>query len=287
MVSTSTPPSGRRLQSRHLAGWRRALGRARPRPRGGGARARTGRRVLQVYHDRGPFWRHGRAARRPGLRRLDGVVLDLGVSSLQLDDAGRGFSFAVDGPLDMRMSGAGLSAAEVVNSADADTLADILRRYGEDAARRLAQAIVKRRQGCRSPRASWPSWPPAWSVARPAASIRRPAPFRRCAFRSMTSSRSSSARQAAEELLVPGGRLVVVAFHSLEDRIVKRFLTERSGAAPAVAPSAAGGRTGGGGAGVCWPSVRSGRPGGDRGQSPGTFRAPALGGAGATPEPAP
>ena len=83
-----------------------------------------------------------------GLRRLDGVVLDLGVSSLQLDDAGRGFSFAVDGPLDMRMSGAGLSAAEVVNSADANTLADILRRYGEEpAARRIENGFFTRNIG--------------------------------------------------------------------------------------------------------------------------------------------
>ena len=65
-----------------------------------------------------------------GVAQLDGVVLDLGVSSMQLDDAGRGFSFALDGPLDMRMSGVGPSAADVVNRADADTLADILRRYG-------------------------------------------------------------------------------------------------------------------------------------------------------------
>ena len=170
-----------------------------------------------------------------GLRRLDGVVLDLGVSSLQLDDAGRGFSFAVDGPLDMRMSGAGLSAAEVVNSADADTLADILRRYGEEpAARRLAQAIVKRRQGCPITRTRELAELAAGVVGRKAGRI-DPATRTFQALRIQVNDELEElerALQAAEELLVPGGRLVVVAFHSLEDRIVKRFLTERSGAAP-------------------------------------------------------
>jgi 16S rRNA (cytosine1402-N4)-methyltransferase len=170
-----------------------------------------------------------------GLRCLDGVVLDLGVSSLQLDDAGRGFSFAVDGPLDMRMSGAGLSAAEVVNSADAGTLADILRRYGEEpAARRLAQAIVKRRQGCPITRTRELAELAAGVVGRRAGRI-DPATRTFQALRIQVNDELEElerALRAAEELLVPGGRLVVVAFHSLEDRIVKRFLTERSGAAP-------------------------------------------------------
>ena len=171
-----------------------------------------------------------------GVRRLDGVVLDLGVSSMQLDEAGRGFSFAGDGPLDMRMSGVGMSAADVVNRADADTLADLLWRYGEEpAARRIARAIVERA-------AAAPDHPHARAGraggrrGRPQGRPHRPGDpdlpgAAHCT--STTSSTSSSARcQAAEGLLVPGGRLVVVAFHSLEDRIVKRFLAERSGVSP-------------------------------------------------------
>ena len=170
-----------------------------------------------------------------GLRRLDGVVLDLGVSSMQLDDAGRGFSFAVDGPLDMRMSGPAQC-----------------RRGGQlRRSRHARRHLAALRRGARGPAHRQGDRPAAAAAAdqaharagragrrrgrrpRPAASIRRPAPFRRCAFTSMTSSASSSARcPAAEALLAPGGRLVVVAFHSLEDRIVKRFLAERSGAAP-------------------------------------------------------
>jgi 16S rRNA (cytosine1402-N4)-methyltransferase len=170
-----------------------------------------------------------------GVRRFDGVVLDLGVSSLQLDDAGRGFSFAVDGPLDMRMSGVGLSAAEVVNSADADTLADILRRYGEEpAARRIARAIVERRQRRPITRTRELAELAAGVVGRRAGRI-DPATRTFQALRIHVNDELGElerALQAAEELLVPGGRLVVVAFHSLEDRIVKRFLTERSGASP-------------------------------------------------------
>jgi 16S rRNA (cytosine1402-N4)-methyltransferase len=170
-----------------------------------------------------------------GVRRLDGVVFDLGVSSLQLDEAGRGFSFAVDGPLDMRMSGTGLSAAEVVNSVDADTLADILRRYGEEpAARRIARTIVERRQRGPIIRTRELAELAAGVVGRKAGRI-DPATRTFQALRIHVNDELQElecALQAAEDLLVPGGRLVVVAFHSLEDRIVKRFLTERSGAAP-------------------------------------------------------
>jgi 16S rRNA (cytosine1402-N4)-methyltransferase len=170
-----------------------------------------------------------------GVRRLDGVVFDLGVSSLQLDDAGRGFSFAADGPLDMRMSSAGLSAAEVVNSADAEMLADILRRYGEEpAARRIARAIVARRQRGPITRTRELAELAAGVVGRKAGRI-DPATRTFQALRIHVNDELEElecALQAAEDLLVPGGRLVVVAFHSLEDRIVKRFLTERSGASP-------------------------------------------------------
>jgi 16S rRNA (cytosine1402-N4)-methyltransferase len=170
-----------------------------------------------------------------GVRQVDGIVLDLGVSSLQLDDPGRGFSFAQDGPLDMRMSGAGTTAAEVVNRADLDTLTEILRRYGEEpAARRIARAIVQRRQ--RRPFAR------TRDLAELVASVVGGRPGRiDPATRTFQALRIhvndelgelQRALPAAEALLVPGGRLVVVAFHSLEDRIVKRFLTEGSGASP-------------------------------------------------------
>jgi 16S rRNA (cytosine1402-N4)-methyltransferase len=170
-----------------------------------------------------------------GVRPLDGIVLDLGASSMQLDDPDRGFSFAVDGPLDMRMSGAGTSAAEVVNRADADTLADILRRYGEEpAARRIARAILERRQRRPLERTH--------ELAQLVADVVGGRPSRiDPATRTFQALRIhvndelgelERALPAAEALLAPGGRLVVVAFHSLEDRIVKRFLAERSDARP-------------------------------------------------------
>jgi 16S rRNA (cytosine1402-N4)-methyltransferase len=170
-----------------------------------------------------------------GIRQLDGVVLDLGVSSMQLDDAGRGFSFAADGPLDMRMSGAGMSAAEVVDRADVDTLTEILRRYGEEpAARRIARAVVERRQQRPLERTH--------ELAQLIADVVGGRPGRiDPATRTFQALRIhvndelgelERALPAAEALLAPGGRLVVVAFHSLEDRIVKRFLAGRSDARP-------------------------------------------------------
>jgi 16S rRNA (cytosine1402-N4)-methyltransferase len=171
----------------------------------------------------------------PGASRLDGIVLDLGVSSMQLDDPARGFSFAADGPLDMRMSGTGTTAAEVVNRADLDTLTDILRRYGEEpAARRIARAIVARRQ--RRP------FERTHDLAQLVAGVVGGRPGRiDPATRTFQALRIhvndelgelERALAAAEALLAPGGRVVVVAFHSLEDRIVKRFLAERSDASP-------------------------------------------------------
>lgn len=170
-----------------------------------------------------------------GVQALDGVVLDLGVSSTQLADAGRGFSFAADGPLDMRMSGVGLSAADVVNSADLDTLADILRRYGEEpAARRIARAIVERRQRAPITRTRELAELVAGVVGHKPGRI-HPATRTFQALRIHVNDELGElerALEAAEGLLVPGGRLVVVAFHSLEDRIVKRFFAERSDASP-------------------------------------------------------
>lgn len=167
--------------------------------------------------------------------RLDGIVLDLGVSSMQLDVPDRGFSFATDGPLDMRMSGRGTSAADVVNQADAATLAAILRRYGEEpAARRIARAIVARRARAPIARTRELAELVAGAVGAKAGRI-DPATRTFQALRIHVNDELGElerALHAAEALLVPGGRLVVVAFHSLEDRIVKRFLSARSDAAP-------------------------------------------------------
>jgi 16S rRNA (cytosine1402-N4)-methyltransferase len=163
--------------------------------------------------------------------QLDGIVLDIGVSSSQLDDPARGFSFAADGPLDMRMGAAGESAADLVNSADEQTLATIIYRFGEErASRRIARAIVEQR-----------GRQPITRTGELAALGQRvigrqgkidPATRTFQALRIYVNDELGElerALEAAEILLRPGGRLVVVAFHSLEDRIVKQFLTARSG----------------------------------------------------------
>jgi len=165
---------------------------------------------------------------------LDGVLFDLGVSSPQLDEPARGFSFQADGPLDMRMSRSGLTAAEFLNTADEAEIARVLRDYGEEPrARAIARAIVAGR--------------PVERTAELAAIVRRAAGFRR-GQKSDPATRTFQAirihlnaeldeleqgLEAAERALKPGGRLAVVTFHSLEDRIVKRFLRERSGGTPA------------------------------------------------------
>ncbi|MFN6925795.1 MAG: 16S rRNA (cytosine(1402)-N(4))-methyltransferase RsmH [Tabrizicola sp.] len=164
---------------------------------------------------------------------LDGVVLDLGVSSMQLDLAERGFSFMKDGPLDMRMSQSGPSAADLVNSADEGVLADILYHYGEErASRRIAHAIV----GARAVE-------PILTTARLAEIVSRclprpkpgqshPATRSFQAIRIAVNAEFSELAEglaAAERALKPGGLLAVVTFHSLEDRIVKRFFQLASG----------------------------------------------------------
>jgi len=163
---------------------------------------------------------------------LDGVLLDLGVSSPQIDQPGRGFSFQSDGPLDMRMDGRGPSAADIVNTADEETLADIFYYYGEErAARRISRAIVHDRLTT-----------PFTSTKALAGLIARVAPARPTDIHPATKSFQAlriavndelgelvAALAAVERLLCTGGRLAVVSFHSLEDRIVKQFLAERSG----------------------------------------------------------
>lgn len=181
---------------------------------------------------------------------IDGAVFDLGVSSMQLDEAERGFSFMRDGPLSMRMDGGKPDAADVVNSAEPADLAAIFKAYGEEKrAGRIARAIAEERKSA-----------PIATTGRLAEIVKRVSPPQRedrihpatrvfQALRIFVNDELAQLAKslfAAERLLKPAGRLVVVTFHSLEDRIVKRFLTERSGAganpsrhAPAAAKTAA------------------------------------------------
>jgi 16S rRNA (cytosine1402-N4)-methyltransferase len=165
---------------------------------------------------------------------LDGVVLDLGVSSMQLDRAERGFSFQKDGPLDMRMSQDGESAADLVNGADEGVLADILYHYGEErASRRIAKAIVEARAVEPITRTLRLAEIVAKCLPRPKPGQSHPATRSFQAIRIAVNTEFqelAAGLQAAERALKPGGRLAVVTFHSLEDRIVKRFFQIASGA---------------------------------------------------------
>jgi len=180
------------------------------------------------------FSQMDRALAERGIGLVDAIALDIGVSSMQIDRADRGFSFQADGPLDMRMSKSGLTAAEFLNSADEADIARVLRDYGEEPrARAIARAIVAQR--------------PVERTAELAAIVRRAAGFRPGqkadpatrtfqAIRIHLNAELDELEQglaAAERSLRPGGRLAVVTFHSLEDRIVKRFFRERSGGTPA------------------------------------------------------
>lgn len=164
---------------------------------------------------------------------LDGIVLDLGVSSMQLDQPERGFSFAKDGPLDMRMSGQGPSAQDIVNTAEEGQLADILYLYGEErASRRIAHAIVAAR--AQGPIATTLQLAGIVSrcLPRPKPGQTHPATRSFQAIRIAVNAEFDALADglmAAERALKPGGRLAVVTFHSLEDRIVKRFFALRSG----------------------------------------------------------
>ncbi|NNE52704.1 MAG: 16S rRNA (cytosine(1402)-N(4))-methyltransferase RsmH [Sulfitobacter sp.] len=164
---------------------------------------------------------------------LDGVVLDLGVSSMQLDQAERGFSFMKDGPLDMRMSQEGPSAADLVNEADEATLANILFQYGEErASRRIAKAIVKARDLAPIKRTLELARIVEGCLPRAKPGQSHPATRSFQALRIAVNDEYGELFQglmAAERALKPGGKLAVVTFHSVEDRMVKRFLTARSG----------------------------------------------------------
>jgi len=164
----------------------------------------------------------------------DGVVLDLGVSSFQFDQPERGFSFREDGPLDMRMSLSGMSAADFVNTAEERELARVIAQFGEEKnARRIARAIIKAR-----PVTGTAQLAAIVSDAQGAAALRHaihPATRTFQALRIHVNDELGELTrglEAAQSLLRPEGRLVVVSFHSLEDRIVKQFLTGRSDAAP-------------------------------------------------------
>jgi len=167
-----------------------------------------------------------------GISRVDGVAMDIGVSSMQLDQPERGFAFAADGPLDMRMAQEGQTAADFLNQADEAEIADVLYHYGEERqSRRVARAIVAARPLSTTGQLA--------NVVRKALGHRPGAP-KDPATRSFQAIRIhvngeldelEQGLQAAESLLKSGGRLAVVSFHSLEDRIVKRFLRDASKAA--------------------------------------------------------
>ncbi|RLQ88189.1 16S rRNA (cytosine(1402)-N(4))-methyltransferase RsmH [Notoacmeibacter ruber] len=163
---------------------------------------------------------------------LDGIVLDIGVSSMQLDQAERGFSFQQDGPLDMRMAQEGQSAADVVNGADAKELTRIFGLLGEEKqAARLARMIERRRAERPFLRTSDLASAIADLMPRRQGERIHPATRAFQGLRIFVNDELGelvSALEAAERALKPGGRLVVVTFHSLEDRIVKRFLQNRS-----------------------------------------------------------
>ncbi len=164
---------------------------------------------------------------------LDGVVLDLGVSSMQLDQAARGFSFAKDGPLDMRMGADGQTAADLVNSASEEHLADILYHYGEErASRRIAHAIIMARTAQPITTTLRLAELVARCLPRPKPGQSHPATRSFQAIRIAVNAEFSelaAGLAAAERALKPGGLLAVVTFHSLEDRIVKRFFQLASG----------------------------------------------------------
>ena len=164
---------------------------------------------------------------------LDGVVLDLGVSSMQLDQAERGFSFQADGPLDMRMSGSGRSAADIVGAASEAVLADILFHYGEErSARSIARAIVSRRKEAPIETTRVLAQIIEAVLPRQKRGASHPATRTFQALRIAVNdefTQLAAGLEAAERALRPGGWLAVVSFHSLEDRVVKRFFQERSG----------------------------------------------------------
>lgn len=170
------------------------------------------------------------------LGQVDGVLLDLGVSSPQLDDASRGFSFMSDGPLDMRMNNqSGQTAAEWLNSADADDIAVVLKEYGEERfARRIARAIVEARQV--KPFSTTAELASLIAKANPSKEKgKHPATRSFQAIRIFINRELDDLADVLEQslkVLKPGGRLVVISFHSLEDRLVKQFIQRKEKGEP-------------------------------------------------------
>ncbi len=200
---------------------------------------RGGQALVAEYSPRLSL-REGRFADMEALvgdERIDGVVLDIGISSMQIDEAERGFSFLRDGPLDMRMAQAGTSAADAINTLPQETLSNIIYVFGEEPrARAIARAIVDvRKEG---PITTTHGLVKAIERAtgRPRPDKIHPATRTFQALRIHVNGELAElvdALHAAERLLPAGGRLVVVTFHSLEDRIVKRFFASRGGKLPA------------------------------------------------------
>lgn len=193
------------------------------------ARDHDGRLVLVE----GTFSDLGDIATQQAIGPISGIVLDIGVSSMQLDRAERGFSFLRDGPLDMRMGNAGPSAEDLVNRAGEAALADVIFHYGEDrAARRIARAIVAARVGGPILRTGELAEIVGSALPRPKPGQIHPATRTFQALRIAVNGELDQlveALAAAEEALPDGARLVIVTFHSLEDRIVKRYFQIASG----------------------------------------------------------
>ncbi len=198
-------------------------------------KAEFGERLIFVHGQFGDALELVKAA---GFNQVDGFVLDIGVSSMQIDQADRGFSFRFDGPLDMRMdTSSGETAADIVNTYDEEDIANLIYKYGEDRkSRYIARAIVEQRKEA-----------PIETTAQLADLVRKvvfkspkdkidPATRTFQALRIAVNDELGELERglaAAEELLKEGGRLVVVSFHSLEEGIVKSFLYERAGKTPA------------------------------------------------------
>ena len=187
----------------------------------------------RLHLHRGSFSSLARVAEEEGVKgEVDGVLLDLGVSSPQLDDAARGFSFQQEGPLDMRMdTSSGISAAQWLNEASGDEIMEVLRKYGEERyARRIARAILARRE--QNPLRTTIELAELVAAAVPVREKHKhPATRTFQAVRIQVNRELEELRLGLEqalEVLAPGGRLVVISFHSLEDRIVKRFMRDLS-----------------------------------------------------------
>lgn len=186
-----------------------------------------------------------------GVDEVDGVALDLGVSSMQFDQADRGFSFRASGPLDMRMEKSGASAADLVNEGEEAELADIIWRYGEERrSRRVARAIVEARRAKRIDTTGELAEIVRRAVGPQGRDESDPATRTFQALRIAVNDELGELERglaAAEQVLAPGGRLAVVSFHSLEDRAVKEFVRARAGRTPGPSrhapPSAAGRET--------------------------------------------